>query len=176
MSEQLDKRALFHIGYGLYIVSSKNGDKLNGQIVNTVFQVTSEPPQIAVAINKENLTHKYVTESGCFSVSILDTETPMTFIGTFGFKSGRDINKFENVKYRAGVTGCPIVTEHSISYLEAKVINKMELGTHTIFVGEVVGAGVLSEGTPLSYEYYRTNKKGKSPKNAPTYDAKPQAK
>ena len=90
-------KALHKLGYGLYIVSSKKGDSLNGQIANTVFQVTSEPPTIAVSINKNNLTHKFIRESKVLAVSILSRDTPLFFIGHFGFKSGRDIDKYEGV-------------------------------------------------------------------------------
>ncbi|MFX1562437.1 MAG: flavin reductase family protein, partial [Promethearchaeota archaeon] len=103
MSKELDTQVLRLITYGLYVVSSKLGDKMNGQIVNTVFQVTSEPPCIAVSINKQNLTHEYIAKSGLFSVSILDEATPMTFIGLFGFKSGRDVDKLCDIEYQKGI-------------------------------------------------------------------------
>src|ERR1035437_9945703 len=94
--------ALYKIGYGVYVVCSKDGEKYNGQIANTVFQACSEPPTVAVTINKKNLTHEYISKSGVFTVSILSKETPMTFIGKFGFKSGRDINKFADTNYKIG--------------------------------------------------------------------------
>ena len=94
----MNRKTLHKISYGLYIVSSKKGDKLNGQIVNTVFQVCSEPPVIAVCINKENLTHEFIKESNVFTVSILSQESSMKFIGLFGFKSGREVDKFKETK------------------------------------------------------------------------------
>jgi flavin reductase (DIM6/NTAB) family NADH-FMN oxidoreductase RutF/rubredoxin len=165
----MDLKALQKIGYGLYIVSSLDGDKLNGQIANTVFQVCSEPPIIAIAINKKNLTHEYITKSKAFSISILSQETQLPFIGKFGFKSGRDNNKFEGVNYRPGLTGAPIVLDNSIVFIEAKVINQMDVVTHTIFVGEVVDAGPIKDGTPMSYDYYHQVKRGTTPKSAPSY-------
>ena len=96
----MNKSAFYTLSYGLYVVSSCSGDKLNGQIANTAFQVTSEPATIGVSINKLNLTHDFIRESKKFSVSILSTAAPMDFIGRFGFKSGRDINKFEGMQYR----------------------------------------------------------------------------
>lgn len=161
---------IFHeLGYGLYVVSSKKDKRFNGQIANTVFQITSKPPAIAVSINKKNLTHNFILESKLFTVSILSTETPMKFIGRFGFRSGREIDKFESVDYQVGVTGTPIVLENSIGYLEAAVINTLDVGTHVVFVGKVVDAQILKEGEPMTYAYYRKVRGGKVPKAAPTY-------
>ena len=165
----MDLKALRKIGYGLYIVSSKKGDRFNGQIANTVFQVTSEPPAMAVCLNKQNLTNEFIKESGVFTVSILSKETPMKLIGHFGFKSGREIDKFKNVKYKVGVTGAPIVLENTIGYLEVEVINSLDVGTHTVFFGKIIDAEIIKEGEPMTYAYYHEVKKGKSPKTAPTY-------
>ncbi len=107
----MDKKPFHKISYGIYVICSKNGEKTNGQIATTLFQVTSEPPTIAVSINKQNLTHQYISESKVFTVSILDKKTQLPFIGTFGFKSGRDIDKFKNVTYKIGTTQAPIGTE-----------------------------------------------------------------
>lgn len=96
----------------------------------------------------------------------------MTFFGPFGFKSGREFDKLSNVSFKEGVTGCPLITEHAVSVLEAEVINEIDLGTHTVFIGNVVSSEVLDEGTPLTYQYYHQVLKGKSPPNAPTYEAK----
>jgi flavin reductase (DIM6/NTAB) family NADH-FMN oxidoreductase RutF/rubredoxin len=165
----LNTKALFKIGYGVYIVSSKNESKINGQIANTVFQVTSDPPTIAISINKLNLTHEYIEKSKVFSVAILEKETPLTFIGNFGFKSGRDINKFDGVNFKLETTGAPIIIDNSVSYLEAEVINSIDVFTHTVFVGKIVNADVLSDKEPMTYAYYHQVKGGTSPKNAPTY-------
>lgn len=168
----MNLQALYKVGYGMYIVSTKNKEgKFNGQIANTVFQVTSEPPQIAVCINKNNLTAEYLKESKVFSVSILSKETPMQFIGQFGFKSGRDINKFENVNYKIEKTGVPIVLDNAVAYIEAEVVNEVDVGSHILFVGKVVNADILSDLETMTYEYYHLIKKGKSPKTAPTYIA-----
>jgi flavin reductase (DIM6/NTAB) family NADH-FMN oxidoreductase RutF/rubredoxin len=167
----MDRVAVQKCSYGMYVICSVRDGKMNGQIANTVFQVTSDPPRISVTLNKENLTHDFVVESKVFTVSILLEETPMPFIGTFGFKSGREIDKLQGVKYRIGVTGAPVVLENAVSVLECKVVGSMEVGTHTIFVGEVVEAEVLSQGNPMTYDYYRKMKGGKSPKTAPTFVA-----
>jgi len=161
--------ALTKLSYGLYIVATKDGEKINGQVANTVFQVTSEPIKVAVALNKLNLTHEMVSKSGKFSVSVLTQETPFTFIGKFGFKSGRDINKFENVNYKITVNDLPVIIDYTCAYIECKVVNSLDAGTHTIFVGEILDADILSEKTPMTYEYYHKEIKGKTPKTASTY-------
>jgi flavin reductase (DIM6/NTAB) family NADH-FMN oxidoreductase RutF/rubredoxin len=165
----MDRKVLYMINYGLYVVSSKKGGKFNGQIANTVFQVISEPPSIAVCINKQNLTHEFIQEDNVFAVSILSEKTPMEFIWHFGFKSGRDLDKFKGLNYKIGVTGAPIILDNCTGYLEAKVVGKMDAGTHTIFLGEVIDAKVLKDEKPMTYAYYYEVKHGKSPKKAPTY-------
>lgn len=165
----MNLRVLHNCTYGLYVIGSRKGDRLNGQIANTVFQVTSDPPTVAVSINKQNLTHEFISESKVFTASILSQDTPLSFIGHFGFKSGRDVDKLKDVNYKPGETGAPVVMDHSLAYIEARVINQVDVGTHTIFIGEVVGADVLSEGEPMTYAYYHQVKRGSTPKTAPSY-------
>ena len=165
----MNVKALYKLGYGLYIVSSRKGDRLNGQIANTVFQITSEPPTIAVSINKNNLTHEFITESKVLAVSVLSQDTPLTFIGHFGFKSGRDIDKLDGNNYKIGESQAPVVTEHTLAYLEVRVNKEVDVGTHTIFIGELVGAEVIKEGEPMTYAYYHQVKRGTTPKTAPSY-------
>jgi flavin reductase (DIM6/NTAB) family NADH-FMN oxidoreductase RutF len=148
-----------------------NGEKKNGQIANALLQVTAEPSTIAVSINKQNLTHEYIEKSNVFTVSILSKDTPMPFIGTFGFKSGRTIDKFQNIKYKLGTTKAPIIIDHTLGYLEAQVINKIDVGTHTIFIGKVQNAELLHDIPVMTYEYYHEVKGGISPKTAPTYSS-----
>ena len=165
----MNLKALHNLGYGLYVVTSKKEGRFNGQIANTVFQVCSEPPTIAVAINRQNLTHEFIQHSGVFTASILSQDTPLSFIGHFGFKSGRDIDKFEGINYETGKTQAPVVIDNTLAYLEARVIQQMDVGTHTIFVGEVVGAEIMREGEPMTYAYYHQVKRGTTPKTAPSY-------
>ena len=167
----LDLRVFQDLSYGLYIVTSKDGDKINGQLVNTVIQVTSDPPRVAVIINKENLTHEFILKSKLFAAMVLDDNASMVFLGPFGFRSGRDVNKFEKAGYKPGSTGCPIVTENTLSMIEAKVINHIDLGSHTVFVADVVTSEVLKTGTPLTYKFYHEHLKGKTPPNAPSFNA-----
>jgi ferric-chelate reductase [NAD(P)H] len=145
------------------------GDRPNAQIANTVFQVTAEPPAIAVSISKENLTHEYIQAGRAFTVSILSRQTPLPFIGQFGFKSGREIEKCSTIKYKTGITGTHIILDNCIGYLEARLVNQVDVGTHTVFIGEIVDAQTLNDEEAMTYAYYREIKGGKSPKNAPTY-------
>ena len=171
----MNMQALYRLGYGLYVVCSRKGDKFNGQIANTVFQVCSEPPTIAVAINRQNLTHDYIMESKVFTVSVLSPDTPLSFIGSFGFRSGRDVDKLEGVNYKLGETGVPIILDNCLAFFEAKVLNHIQVGTHTIFVGELLAADVLKEGEPMTYAYYQQVKRGTTPKTAPSYVKKEEA-
>jgi flavin reductase (DIM6/NTAB) family NADH-FMN oxidoreductase RutF/rubredoxin len=165
----MNPKALQKLGYGLYVVTSRKGDRLNGQIANTVFQVTSEPPTIAVSINRSNLTWEFIKESKVFAVSVLRQGTPLSFIGHFGFKSGRDIDKLESINYRLGQSKAPVVIENAVSYMEARVIKEMDIRTHTIFVGEIIDGDVLSEEPCMTYDYYHQVKRGVTPKAAPSY-------
>ena len=160
---------MHNISYGMYVVCANKGPGLNGQIVNTVFQITSDPATIAVSINKANLTHEYVQAAGCFSVSILAEETPLGFIGRFGFKSGRSEDKFKETGFRVLASGCPVVIDHSLGYLEARVVKQLDCGSHTLFLGSLVSYEILHEGTPMTYDYYHRVKRGTTPQSAPTF-------
>jgi len=165
----VNSKTLYKISYGLYVVSSKKDEKFNGQIANTVFQITAEPPVIAVSINKKNLTYEFIQKSKVFTVSILSKETPMRFIGHFGFKSGRELDKFKDLNYKVGMSGAPFILENTIGYIEAELIGNNDVGTHTIFIGKVIDAQIIKDDEPMTYAYYHEVKRGTSPSSAPTY-------
>ncbi len=165
----MDPNVLHNISYGMYIVSSDKDGVFNGQIANTLFQITSEPATVAVSINKKNLTHEFIESSSRFSVSVLAEETPLVFIGKFGFRSGRDGDKFKDIKFLTLKSGCPVVIDNSICYLEAKVIKRLDCGTHTLFLGEITDSKMLKTGKPMTYDYYHNVKRGTTPKTAPTF-------
>ena len=165
----MNPRALHKLSYGLYIVTSKMADKLNGQIANTAFQITSEPPTVAVSINQKNLTWEYIKDSRVFAISVICQDAPLSFIGDFGFKSGRDVDKLSGINYKLAQTGAPIILDNTTSYLEAKVTKEMDAGTHTIFVGEIVDGDVFNEKPRMTYDYYHEVKRGTTPKTAPSY-------
>ena len=165
----MNLKALYKLGYGLYVVCSRKGAELNGQIANTVFQITSEPPTIAVSINKNNLTHDFVKESKVFTASVLCRDTPLSFIGRFGFKSGRDLDKLKDINYKIGKTQTPVVIDNAVAYLEAKVTQEVDVGTHTVFIGELVDADVISEEECMTYAHYHLAKRGTTPETAPSH-------
>jgi ferric-chelate reductase [NAD(P)H] len=162
-------KALQKLSYGVYVVCSKKGEALNGQIANSVMQLASEPPVISVCINKQNLTHEFISESKVFSASILGQDTPMTFIGRFGFRSGRNLDKLAGVKYITGGLLVPVVLENSVAYLEVRVTNQVDARTHTLFIGELVDADIINEKPCMTYAYYHEVKRGKTPVTAPNY-------
>ncbi|MBN1116149.1 MAG: flavin reductase [Bacteroidales bacterium] len=162
--------AFFKISYGLYIVSSGNKEKGNGFISNSVFQVTAEPAQFAACCNKDNLTAEIIKQSGAFSISVLHQDVKTELIGKFGYKSGKNMDKMTGTNFIYGETGIPIVTDDTIAYLECKLVNTFDVGTHLIFIGEVIQSEILDNNSePITYAYYRNVKRGVAPKNAPTY-------
>ena len=166
----IDFNALFKVSYGLYIVSSGSREHGNGYVSNTVFQVSAEPPLFASCCHKENHTAELIKASGGFSVSVLRKDAGAETIGTFGYRSGKDTDKFEGRDVRYGETGVPIVVNDAIAILEFRVKDTLDVGTHLMFMGELIHAEILDEeAEPLTYLYYRSVKKGAAPKNAPTY-------
>jgi flavin reductase (DIM6/NTAB) family NADH-FMN oxidoreductase RutF/rubredoxin len=160
----------FKISYGLYVVTTRSGNMKGGYIANTVFQVTATPPNFAISCNKDNYTAGLIMQSKVFGFSVLSEKANPALIGNFGYKSGRDFDKFEGVNYINGISGIPIVTDSSVAWFECRVSQSYEVGSHIIFIGEVIDNGIIEEkGKPLTYSYYREVLKGYSPKNAPTY-------
>ena len=165
----INKNAFRNMSYGVYVVSTLDGERPTGCVANSAMQITSEPATIAVSINHDNYTNACIKKIGKFAISILTEQSDPGLIGTFGFKSGKDVNKFDGVE--AVVKEGLSVVADACSYLVCKVIDKMETATHTVFLGEVIAADVLKEEEPMTYAYYHKVVKGKSPKNAPTYIA-----
>lgn len=166
----IDYKALFKVSYGLYVVCSGSEENGNGYISNTVFQVTSDPPRFATCCNKENHTAGLIRKSGVFSVSVLQIDAGAGTIGTFGYKSGKDTDKLKGMNVHYGKTGVPIVLNDAIAFLEFRVTETIDVGSHLMFIGELVHAEVLDDNAePLTYLHYRKVKKGMAPKNAPTY-------
>lgn len=165
----MDNQVLQKIGYGVYIICSKKGDRLNGQTANALIQVTAEPKRIAMGLNRQNLTHEFIRESGVFTVSIVAQDAPLNLIGRFGFKSGRDQDKFAGLNYQLSANGCPYLVDNIVGYLEGKIVGEIDAGTHTVFLGEVTEGRILQEAVPMTYAYYHEVKRGTTPKSAPTY-------
>jgi len=166
----IDFEALYRISYGLYIVCSGDKNKGNGFISNTVFQVTAEPARFAACCSKNNYTAEFIQKTGAFSVSVLHKDTSSDIFGRFGYKSGKDFNKMEGMQIQYGETGVPIVFNDAIAFFECKVVQTFDVGTHFLFIGELVQSEILNDALePITYLYYRQVKKGVAPKNAPTY-------
>ncbi|MEN8153889.1 MAG: flavin reductase [Acidobacteriota bacterium] len=162
--------AMFKITYGLYVVCSGDKESGNGFISNTVFQVSSKPAKFAAACHKNNFTSGVIVKNNCFSVSILHKETDPELFGRFGYKSGKDYSKLDGMEIKYGETGVPIVLNDAIAYLECKVVQKLDVGSHWLFIGELADAQIVNEQKePITYDYYRKINKGAAPQNAPTY-------
>ena len=164
----MDKKVLRNLSYGVYVVTSKDKDINVGCIANSIMQVTSNPSVIAVSINHDNYTNKVIKENNKFGVSILKETTDAKIIGTFGYKSSKDNDKFDGINFKE-ISEIPVL-ENTCGYMVCKVIDTMETSTHTIFLGEVIEADDYSTENAMTYKYYHENLKGSSPKNAPTYE------
>ena len=155
------------LSYGVYVVSAWDNGRATGCTANSAMQITSSPATIAVSINHDNYTNQCIENSGKFAISILAEDSEPSIIGTFGFRSGRDTDKFDMVDY--SVKDYMPVVNDSCGYIVCNVIDKMETATHTVFLGEVVGGDTFGDREAMTYAYYHKVVKGKSPKNAPTY-------
>lgn len=162
----MNQSALFKLSYGLFVAASKADAKMNGCIINTVTQITSNPLQVAMTVNKQNLTCDLIQQSGMVSVSILSEKAPFSLFRHFGFQSGRDTDKFVGVPFGLTKQELPYLKENATAYLDCKVVNSIDVGTHIMFIAEVVDAEVLSDDNPMTYAYYHANVKPK-----PTADA-----
>lgn len=166
----MDISSFFKVTYGLYLVCSRDGNNFNGHVSNTVFQITAQPAQFAVASHKNNLTSKYIQKSKVLSICVLQQDVNLEFLGPWGFKSGTNVDKFRGIKYKIGITGAPIVLEKTIAYIECEVVNEIDTGTHILFIGKAIDAEIIDHfAKPLTYDYYRGVIKGLSPENSPTY-------
>ena len=144
-----------NLSYGVYIVSCECDGKYTGCTVNSIMQITSSPATVALSVNHENYTH-----------SCIEKTNPLA-IGTFGFRSGRDCNKFDIIPYEI-IDGLPVIKE-ACAYLICNLKDKIETSTHTVFLADVLNGDILNDNTPMTYSYYHSVIKGKSPKTAPTY-------
>ncbi|NLC76945.1 MAG: flavin reductase [Clostridia bacterium] len=153
------RSAIHKIGYGLYVATSKKGDRFNGQVCNTVFQITSEPQRVAVALNKQNLTNEFVKDSGLITVNILGKDN-FEDIKRFGYQTGHKVDKFAGYAYGESATNKLPVLLNAVAYLDLKVDPDLvlEVGTHTLFICDVVDGGPIKDGEPITYSYYRANR------------------
>lgn len=172
----MNETALFKLSYGLYIISSNFKGKDAGCVVNTLHQVTASPIQLSVAVNKNNYTKQVIEASGKFNAVALTQDVPMDTIKRFGFQSSKDHEKYEGIASKRDIQNIPYLTEHTAAYYTCKVVHQLDIGTHVIFIGEVVDCDVISQEEVMTYAYYHKVKNGTTPKNASSYQAKTEKK
>ncbi len=170
----MDKKALYSISYGLYVVTTRDGEKDNGCIVNTVSMLTSEPTRIVVFLDKHNYTEELIRKTGVFNVSVLTESTPFDVFKQFGFVSGRDVDKFAGGEYPRTENGLYYLPQNTNAVISAKVVASHDYGTHTLFVAEVTDAVTLSTEKSVTYAYYQANIK-QSPTAVPKQEATQEA-
>ncbi len=156
-----DLKALFNIGYGLYVVTSNDGVKDNGAIVNTVMQVTNTPDRIAVCINKNNYSHDVIKEKGIMNINVLSESAPFSVFENFGFRSGKTEDKFSGVDNFRSENGLCVLTDHINSFISLKVENYVDLDTHGMFICTVTDARTMYDTPAMTYSYYHKNVKPK---------------
>lgn len=167
----MDTKAFRKLSYGLYLVTSTDGSGYhNGCIVNTFQQVASEPPMASVALHKDNLTTEMVRTSGYFGATALTESADMGFFGRFGFRSGRDGDKFAGIDFAVDDQDIAYVAQHANARFRVKVMHMLDLGSHFLFVGMVDDAEVLGDSPSITYAYYHRELRGRSPKNAVNYE------
>ena len=161
----MNGKAMYNLTYGLFVLTAKDGAKDNGCIVNTVSQVTTEPNRICVAVNKLNFTHDMIHKTGEFNVSILTEGSKFETYKHFGFQSGRNVDKFADfVDAKEAANGIPYITKGANAYLSCQVKQSLDLGTHTLFLAEVIDGEILSDQPSITYTYYQANVKPKPQK------------
>lgn len=167
----MNSKAFFQLSYGLYVAASKFDKKMSGCIVNTVTQVTNDPKQIVLAVNKQNFTCELIQKSGIVSISVLSETAPFSLFQHFGFQSGRDVDKFVGVPFAMTGQELPYLTEHTTAYFDCKVIDSYDLGTHMMFLASVSDADVISDEKAMTYSYYHENVKPQ-PSSTPASEKK----
>ena len=158
----MDKKAMYKLSYGLFVLTARDGEKDNGCIINTAIQAASEPNQLSICVNKANYTHDMIERTGKFTVSVLSEQADFELFKRFGFQSGRDVDKFTNFTGCArGADGLYYITEGTNAYISVTVDKTVDLGSHTMFIGEITDMAVLSDTPSTTYEYYQNHIKPK---------------
>lgn len=169
----MNKKTMYKLTYGLFILTVRQDGKDNGCIINTAIQAASEPNQMSIAVNKANFTHDMIQKTGEFTVSVIGQEASFELFKRFGFQSGRDTDKFaEFTGYKTGANGIRYITEGTNAYISVKVEKTEDLGSHTMFIGTITDMEVLSEVPSVTYEYYQNNIKPKPEAAKKTKDGK----
>ena len=157
--KNMDLKALYRIGYGLYVVTSNDGIRVNGLIVNTVIQVTSNPTRLAVTINTDNYSHQVIRDSGILNINCLDVSAPFSLFQNFGFQSGRRADKFAGIEEKRSANGLRILPRYVNAYMSLKVAEYVDLGTHGMFLCDLTEAVAISDAETMTYSHYQNHMK-----------------
>ncbi len=165
------ERSAFHtLSYGLYLITAITSDgRKVGCVANTFQQAASKPPMASVALNKENVTTQAILETGRYGVSVLSQTATMELIGQFGFKSSNEIDKYEGIAFDLSEMGIPNVLASTVAVFDVDVVERVDVGTHVMFIGPVVEARKVADEQPLTYAYYHEVLRGKTPPKAASY-------
>lgn len=164
MGKNMDNKAMYRLSYGVFMLSTKAGEKVNGCITNTCMQVANSPTRVAMSVLNSNYTCDLIKESGIFTLSMLDQTVTFETISHFGFQSGRNVDKFANMTPPIDSRGIPYMGWQACAVLHCKVVSSQDLGSHTLFIAEVEDAQVLSDKEPLTYADYQSKVKPKPQK------------
>ena len=167
----MDRTAFFTMPSGLYVVSAADGELKAACVINTAVQVTSQPPRVSVAVNKDNVTAGVIERARAFALTVIDQSADMIYIGNFGFKTSSNFDKFARYETRETTLGMPYTPEHACAVFSCKLVETIDVGTHLLFIGEIEDAEKLGDGAPLTYDCYRRVLKGKTPPKASSYIA-----
>lgn len=169
----MDKKAMYKLSYGLFVLTAKDEEKDNGCIINTAIQASSMPNQLSICVNKANLTHDMIVKTGKFTVSVISQDAGFDLFKHFGFQSGKDVDKFKNFeKCKRGENSIYYITEGTSAYISVNVSKTEDLGSHTMFIGEITDMEVLSETPSVTYDYYLKNIKPQPENVGTTIDGK----
>ena len=157
----MDNKALYNLSYGVFVLGSRDGEKINACITNTCIQVVSNPTRIAISVLNQNLTCDMIKSSGVFTLSVLDNSCTFDLIKHFGMQSGKNVDKFASFSHETDENGCPYIKQSVCSVLRCKVISSQDLESHTLFIAEVQDAFIASKNPPLTYADYQNKIKPK---------------
>ena len=167
----MDKKAMYKLSYGLFVLTARDGDKDNGCIINTAIQAASTPNQISICVNKANYTHDMIMKTGAFTVSVISQKATFDLFKHFGFQTGKEVNKFTDfTECSRGENGIYYVTKGTNAYISVKVTKTEDIGSHTMFIGEITDMEVLSKDASATYDYYMNNIKPKPQEVGKTED------
>ncbi|MGI6230667.1 MAG: flavin reductase [Tractidigestivibacter sp.] len=160
---------MFSFSYGLYVVSATDGENVGACLINTAIQVTGDPLQVAITVNKQNHTTEVIKSAEHFTLTVVSKKADMPYIGRFGFRSSADFDKFDGIETKTSSLFDPYTPVNTCSVITAAVVNTIDLGTHLMFIGEVTDAERTSDDEPMTYAYYHSVLKGKTPPKASSY-------